>query len=88
MDENWLKERTFHHRDFADLEALAERKAELGIRVSLALPTINVARTLGPILEVCRPLKDKHGLIDQLALFPRPTPHHQLVVKRRGKRQG
>ena len=69
MDENWLKERTFHHRDFADLEALAKRKAELGIRVSLALPTINVARTLGPILEVCRPLKDKHGLIDQLAVI-------------------
>ncbi|MDP1808723.1 MAG: glucosyl-3-phosphoglycerate synthase [Actinomycetota bacterium] len=68
MDEKWLSERTFDHRDFADLELLARKKADLGLSVSVCLPTLNVAATLGPILDGCRALKETGGLIDQLAI--------------------
>jgi len=69
MDETWLRERTFDHRDFADLAALGARKASSGLSVSVGLPTLNVAKTLGPILDVCQGLKEESGLIDQLAII-------------------
>lgn len=69
MDEKWLSERTFDHRDFADLEILAKKKDKLGLSVSVCLPTLNVADTLAPILAACRVLKEEKGLIDQLAII-------------------
>jgi len=81
MDEKWLSERTFDHRDFADLELLAKKKADLGLSVSVCLPTLNVAATLGPILDICRTLK-ADGLIDQLAVIDSSSTDDTILVAR------
>jgi glucosyl-3-phosphoglycerate synthase len=65
----WLNERTFHHSAFMDLSELAKKKQHRRLSVSVGLPTLNVAETLGPILGVCQQLKQEHGLIDQIAVI-------------------
>ena len=68
--DRWFEERTFHHREFADIERLVELKEEQGLRVSVCLPTLNIAETVGEILRVFRTeLVERHPLIDQLAVI-------------------
>lgn len=43
----WLKERTFHHSGFSDLAELLRLKREQGLSISLCLPTLNEAKTVG-----------------------------------------
>lgn len=67
--QRWLDERSYHHMDFSDIEALLTRKREQGHSVSVCLPTLNVERTVGGILRVLRKeLIERYPLIDQLAV--------------------
>ena len=47
----WFESRSYRHGQFADVARLAARKRDLGVSVSLVLPTREVAPTLGPILD-------------------------------------
>jgi glucosyl-3-phosphoglycerate synthase len=68
--ERWFKERTFHHRDFADIGALVEMKQKQGLKVSVCLPTLNTAGTVGETLRVFRrELMESRPLIDQLCII-------------------
>lgn len=65
----WFDERTFHHADFSDIAGLVELKRRQGLSVSVCLPTLNVADTVGEIVRTFRSeLVDRHPLIDQLAV--------------------
>lgn len=67
--ERWFEERTYSHIDFADIGRLVELKREQGLTISVCLPTLNVARTVGEIVRVFRTeLVERHPLIDQLAI--------------------
>ena len=46
----WFDTRSFPAGSFTDLTALARRKADRGVTVSLILPTLNVADTLPRVL--------------------------------------
>jgi glucosyl-3-phosphoglycerate synthase len=66
--EEWLAQRTFRGAGF-DPEALAHRKRALGLTVSVCLPTLEVADTVGPIVEaVRRHWVEEVGLVDQVAI--------------------
>jgi glucosyl-3-phosphoglycerate synthase len=66
--EDWLAQRTFHGAGF-DPEELALRKRALGLTVSVCLPTLEVADTVGPIVEsVRRRWVEEVGLVDQVAI--------------------
>jgi glucosyl-3-phosphoglycerate synthase len=66
--EVWLSRRTFRADGF-DPEALAERKRALGLTVSVCLPTLDVAETVGPIVETVRRCwVQEVGLVDQVAI--------------------
>lgn len=68
--EEWFKERTYHHREFADIGRLVDIKEEQGIRISVCLPTLNTVETVGEILRVFRTeLVERHPLIDQLCII-------------------
>lgn len=68
--EEWFEKRTFHHREFADIGRLVELKRERGLRVSVCLPTLNTAATVGRILATFRTeLVERHPLVDQLAVI-------------------
>ena len=50
----WFGHRTFHHSRFSDPTALLDRKRELGVSVSVCLPTRNEGETVGPIVRTIR----------------------------------
>lgn len=81
--EEWFRRNTYHHRDFADIGRLAARKEELGLKVSVCLPTLNVATTLRTILRVMRTeLMERHALIDQLAIIDSRSKDGTLDIAR------
>jgi glucosyl-3-phosphoglycerate synthase len=66
----WFDTHTFHHSQFADIARLVELKKEQGRTVTVCLPTLNVAETVGEILRVFRTeLVERFPLIDQLCII-------------------
>ena len=63
---SWFHSRSFIHSQFADLAALGARKRERGLTVTVVLPTLNVAETIGPIVETVAGLNRRQPLVDQL----------------------
>jgi glucosyl-3-phosphoglycerate synthase len=61
----WFDERTFHADDF-DLDDLAQRKAELGVSVSVVLPARNEADTVAEMVHACGRLAGT--LVDELVV--------------------
>jgi len=67
--EQWLKERTFHHSQFADIDELIRLKREQGLTISLCLPTLNEAKTIGKIIRVLKgSLMTRHPLLDEIGI--------------------
>ncbi len=65
--EEWLKFRTFSHAQFRDLRSLLQKKTAQHISVSLCLPTLNEAATIGQIIRILKgPLQDQVPLIDEI----------------------
>jgi glucosyl-3-phosphoglycerate synthase len=65
----WFKHRSYDYRQFSDLGALAHRKRELGLTVSVVLPCRNVADTVGGIVDVIHDVNERSGenaLVDQI----------------------
>ena len=67
----WLQTNTFHHAQFADVGDLIWRKQEEGLTISLCIPTLNEAPTIGAVvarlhaeLQVRAPLLDEIAVID------------------------
>jgi glucosyl-3-phosphoglycerate synthase len=63
---DWFARRSYEHDEFADLGALARRKRELGVRVSVVLPCREVAETIGSIADEVHALNEAAPLVDQL----------------------
>jgi len=58
----------FHYQDFNDRAELVARKG--GRRACLAIPTLNEAATIGPIVETARrELMDSHALLDEIVVI-------------------
>jgi glucosyl-3-phosphoglycerate synthase len=59
-----------HHRDFADSGRLAKLKLAQSQRLSVCIPTLNEAATIGPIVELIRrELSDQTGLVDEILVI-------------------
>ncbi len=66
----WLKENTFHHSQFSDLEQLVKLKQEQGVTISVALPTLNEEETIAKEVALIKSeLMDKHHLVDELIVI-------------------
>jgi glucosyl-3-phosphoglycerate synthase len=65
----WSEGNTFHHCQFEDLDRLVEFKRRAGKTVSVCLPSLNEASTIGPILEtIVEELMTRVPLVDQLCV--------------------
>jgi len=62
----WFARRSYEHDDFADLAALARRKRELGLSVSVVLPCREVVETIGAIADEIHALNEQAPLVDQV----------------------
>ena len=68
--ERWFGESNFHHREFGDLDRLVHLKEQAGLTVSLVLPALNEAATIGAIVRRARrDLMERHPLIDELLVM-------------------
>jgi glucosyl-3-phosphoglycerate synthase len=68
--ERWFGESNFHHREFADLDRLVHLKQQAGLTVSLVLPALNEAETIGTIVgRARRDLMERHPLVDELLVM-------------------
>ncbi|MFI5255317.1 MAG: glucosyl-3-phosphoglycerate synthase, partial [Candidatus Limnocylindrales bacterium] len=68
--ERWFAESNFSHQEFADLGLLTTLKQRQGLTISLVLPTLNEAATIGPIVRRARrELVEKSHLVDELLVI-------------------
>jgi glucosyl-3-phosphoglycerate synthase len=68
--ERWFGESNFHHAEFRDLRRMMALKEKQGVTVSLILPTLNEAATIGPIVRRARKLlMEAVPLVDELLVI-------------------
>ncbi|MFL5955281.1 MAG: glucosyl-3-phosphoglycerate synthase [Gaiellaceae bacterium] len=68
--ERWFAEANFHHAEFADLRRLVQLKEKQGVSVSLVLPTLNEAETIGPIVRrAVREMMGRVPLLDEILVI-------------------
>jgi glucosyl-3-phosphoglycerate synthase len=66
---DWFTRRTYHHRDY-DVPQLVAEKERQGLRISLCIPALNEAATIGSIVRsVRRQLMDRRPLLDELVVM-------------------
>lgn len=67
---DWLKKRTFHFSQFDDLEALVQEKIKKNLTISLCIPTLNEAATIGKEIVIFKSeLQDRYQLLDEIAVI-------------------
>ena len=68
--DRWFAEANFHHSEFGDLARLTALKEKQGVTVSLVLPTLNEADTIGPIVrKAIREMQEKYPLLDEVLVI-------------------
>jgi nucleotide-binding universal stress UspA family protein len=68
--DKWFAENTFHSKEFDNLGELVALKRRQGLRISLGLPTLNEAETIGPIIQTMqRELMDRFPLLDEIVVI-------------------
>ena len=68
--ERWFGESNFHHSEFKDLARLTALKQKQGLTVSLVLPTLNEAATIGPIVRKARlEMAERFPLLDEILVI-------------------
>lgn len=66
----WLNTNTFHHSQFRDLSKLIEAKEKLGLTISLCIPTLNEASTIGKEIIIFKSeLMTRYPLLDEIAVI-------------------
>jgi glucosyl-3-phosphoglycerate synthase len=68
--DRWFAESNFSHQEFADLGRLTALKERHGLTISLVLPTLDEAATIGPIVRRARrELMGRRPLVDELLVI-------------------
>ncbi len=68
--DRWFAESNYHHAEFADLRRLVALKEQHNVTISLVLPTLNEAATVGPIVRAARmELMERVPLVDELLVI-------------------
>jgi glucosyl-3-phosphoglycerate synthase len=67
---DWYERNTFKHQHFKDIDRLIRLKEEQGQVISLCLPTMNEASTIGNILQMLKKkLLEERPLIDEICII-------------------
>ena len=68
--DKWFAENTFEAAEFDDIEQLVMLKRQHGLTISLALPALNEAETVGKVIRtIKRTLMEKAPLLDEIVLL-------------------
>jgi glucosyl-3-phosphoglycerate synthase len=80
---DWFEQRSFRHRDFADLAEPGPGGRRSPATVSLVLPTRNVAETIGPILDQVTRTSLRSSLVDQVIVVDADSTDGTAAIARR-----
>lgn len=70
MSNNWIQANTFHHSNFANIEALVEAKRAKNLKISLCFPTLNEEDTIAKEIVIMKSeLMTRYPLIDEIAVI-------------------
>ena len=102
--DKWFAENTYHAGEFEDLAGLMEQKRRQGLRVSVALPALNEAETVGRVIAtIQKELIERIPLVDEIVLVDSsstddtraiaqalgvPVHIHQEILPEHGARAG
>lgn len=102
--DRWFAENTYHADEFADLDELLELKRKQNLTISLALPALNEAKTVGNVIQTIKSaLMDQAPVLDEMVLidsrstddtrsiaesFGLPVHIHQDTLPQYGARRG
>ncbi len=68
--DKWFAENTYHANEFADIKQLLELKEQQNLSISLALPALNEAETVGKVIQTVKmALMDQSPLLDEIVLI-------------------
>jgi glucosyl-3-phosphoglycerate synthase len=70
MSDAWLATHTFHYSRFSDIGRLVEEKRRKGLKISLCLPTLNEAKTIGKEIIIMKSeLMTRYPLLDEIVVI-------------------
>ena len=68
--DKWFAENSFHRKEFDDLKKLLDLKEKQGLTISLGLPALNEAETVGNIIHTMKKsLLEEVPLLDEIVLI-------------------
>ena len=68
--DKWFAENTYHSREFSELNQLVALKRDQNISISLGLPALNEAETVGNVIQTIKTeLMDNVPLLDEIVLI-------------------
>lgn len=78
---DWINNNTYHHSQFWDLKKLIEHKERQDLSISLCLPTLNEAKTIGKEVVIFKSeLVDRYPLLDEIAVIDSGSEDDTLEV--------
>ena len=79
----WIQTHTYHHSSFSDIKHLVDLKEKKGLKISLALPTLNEEDTIGREVRVIREkLWKEYPLLDEVAVIDSGSTDHTREMAR------
>lgn len=84
--DTWFAQNTFSGDEFADLQQLLHLKQRQNLSISLVLPTLNEAATIGPLIDTIKgALGDEVPLLDEIVLMDsNSTDDTRAIAAERG----
>jgi hypothetical protein len=102
--DRWFAENTYHAEEFSDLDELLRMKRRQNVTISLALPALNEAETVGNLIQTIKScLFDQVPILDEIILIDSnsvdetrsiaeslgvPVYIHQSTLSNHGSRRG
>jgi glucosyl-3-phosphoglycerate synthase len=81
--DKWFAENTFHRGEFNQLQKLVDLKLKQGLTVSLGLPALNEAETVGSIIcSIKKALIDEVPLLDEIVLIDSGSTDDTVAIAR------
>lgn len=81
--DKWFAENTFNRSEFSDLHKLVDLKQKQGLTVSLGLPALNEAETVGKIIgTIKKSLSDEVPLLDEIVLIDSRSTDDTVKIAR------
>jgi glucosyl-3-phosphoglycerate synthase len=79
---DWFDRRSFRHDDFAELARPRPAGSRSPASVSLIFPALNVAETIGPILDQITRLNERSGLVGQVIVVDADSADGTAAIAR------